>query len=196
MAMRPQQRVALAWRTCGMQRYTARSATARLRMILPRYHIAPSRIPGAGKGLFLDEPVARGRLVTAPDDIRKVYKWSEIEALPDGRALLAATVRWFEDRYTVSPEWPDECYINHSFTPCGLWHLGFVFALDDLAPGTEITVDYRHLLAPGQEEDFRDATTGEQIIGYGWAQSLALSTAQLQSLVAAPQFAHSAADCG
>ena len=151
-------------------------------MILPRYHIAASRIPGAGTGLFLDETVARGRLITAPDDIQKVYKWSDVQALPDAAALLASTVRWFEDRYTVTPEWPDECFINHSFTPCGLWHLGFVFALDDLPPGTEITVDYRHLLAPGQEEDFRDAVTGARIVGHDWAESLARSTAQLQAL--------------
>jgi hypothetical protein len=153
-------------------------------MILPRYHIAPSRIAGAGQGLFLDELVARGSLITAPDDIRKVYKWSDVQALPDAAALLASTVRWFEDRYTVTPEWPDECYINHSFAPCGLWHLGFVFALDDLATGTEITVDYRHLLAPGQEEDFLDAVSGERIIGYTWLQSMQTSTAQLQALFA------------
>lgn len=151
-------------------------------MILPRYRIAASLIPGAGKGLFLDERVAHGSLITAPDDIRKVYKWSEVHALPDAAALLAATVRWFEDRYTVTPEWPDECYINHSFAPCGLWHLGFVFALADLAAGTEVTVDYRHLLAPGQEEDFRDAASGERIVGYAWHESMARSTAQLQGL--------------
>ena len=97
-------------------------------------------------------------------------------------ALLASTVRWFEDRYTVTPEWPDECYINHSFAPCGLWHLGFVFALEDLAPGTEITVDYRHLLAPGQEEDFVDAQSGQRIVGYTWRESMVHSTAQLQAL--------------
>ncbi len=165
-------------------------------MILPRYHVAASGIPGAGKGLFLDVPVARGRLVTAPDDIRKVYKWTEIEALPNADELLPATVRWFEDRYTVTPEWPDECYINHSFAPNGLWHLGFVFALRDLAPGEEITVDYRHLLAPGQEEDFRDATTGDRIVGYGWAESLALSASQLRDIVTAATFAHSTGDCG
>ncbi|MBN8886402.1 MAG: SET domain-containing protein [Rudaea sp.] len=165
-------------------------------MILPKYHVAPSLIPGAGKGLFLDEPVARGRLVTAPDDIRKVYKWDEVEALPNAQELLAATVRWFEDRYTVTPEWPDECYINHSFAPNGLWHLGFVFALRDLVPGEEITVDYRHLLAPGQKEDFVDATTGGEIIGHSWAESLALSSAQLHEIVVMPRFAQSSADCG
>lgn len=154
-------------------------------MILPRYHVAPSLIPGAGKGLFLDEAIARGRLITAPDDIKKVYKWNEVEALPNAREMLAATVRWFEDRYTVTPEWPDECYINHSFAPNGLWHLGFVFALDDLPEGSEITVDYRHLLAPGQEEDFRDALSGERIVGYSWSESLSMSTAQLRTLLAA-----------
>ncbi len=152
-------------------------------MILPQYRVAASRIPGAGKGLFLNEYVSAGRLITAPDDIRKVYKWKEVEALPNSAQLLCATVRWFEDRYTVTPEWPDECYINHAFAPTGLWHLGFVFALADLAPGTEITVDYRHLLAPGQTEDFRDATSGEAIIGFSWRESLARSTAQLHALL-------------
>jgi len=154
-------------------------------MILPRYHIAASRIPGAGKGLFLDETVAPGRLITAPDDIQKVYKWQELQALPNAAAALAATVRWFEDRYTYTPEWPDECYINHAFEPCGIWHLGFVFAAAELAPGTEITVDYRHLLAPGQEEDFRDALSGRAIVGYDWHESLARSTTQLAALLPA-----------
>jgi hypothetical protein len=154
-------------------------------MILPRYHIDASHISGAGKGLFLDESVARGRLITAPDDIRKVYKWNDVQALPEAATLLAATVRWFEDRYTVTPDWPDECYVNHSFDPCGLWHLGFIFALDDLPAGTEVTVDYRHLLAPGQAEDFIDAQSGERIVGYDWSESMARSTAQLHALFTA-----------
>ncbi|QBB69677.1 SET domain-containing protein-lysine N-methyltransferase [Pseudolysobacter antarcticus] len=152
-------------------------------MILPHYHIAPSLIPGAGKGLFLDEPVARGALITAPDDIRRVYRWDEVNALPNAAELLPATVRWFQDYYTISDDWPDECYINHAFAPSGLWHLGFVFAMQVLPIGTEITVDYRHLLAPGQEEDFRDALSGEKIIGYSWAESLGHSTRQLSELL-------------
>ena len=54
-------------------------------MILPRYHIGPSLIAGAGQGLFLDEPVARGRLITAPDAIPRVYTFDEIHALPHAR---------------------------------------------------------------------------------------------------------------
>ena len=153
-------------------------------MILPRYHIGPSLIPGAGQGLFLDEPLARGRLITAPDAIPRVYTFEQILALPDAHALLPATVRWFEDRYTVTPEWPDECYINHAFAPSALWHLGFVFAGADLAADTEITVDYRHLLAPGQEEDFRDSASGERIVGFTWTDSLRASTDALAALLA------------
>jgi hypothetical protein len=153
-------------------------------MILPRYHIGPSKIAGAGQGLFLDEPVARGRLITAPDAIPAVYTFEEVMALPNAATLLPATVRWFEDRYTVTPEWPDECYINHAFAPSGLWHLGFVFAAADLAAGCEITVDYRHLLAPGQEEDFRDSVSGERIVGFTWSESLRSSTQTLAALLA------------
>ncbi len=164
--------------------YTARPAYRPApRMILPKYHVAPSRIPGAGQGLFLDEALPRGRLITAPDAIARVWRFEEIAALPNAAELLPATVRWFEDRYTVTPEWPDECYINHAFAPTGLWHLGFVFAADDLAAGTEITVDYRHLLAPGQAEDFADALTGEAIVGWSWEESLRRSAAQLQQLL-------------
>jgi hypothetical protein len=151
-------------------------------MILPRYHVAPSRIPGAGQGLFLDQAVARGRVLVAPDAIPVTYTWDQVRAQPDPGAAVAASVRWFEDRYTITPEWPDECYVNHSFAPNGLWHLGFIFAARDLAAGEELTVDYRHLLPEGEEEAFRDACSGRAIVGFSWEESLARSTRELASL--------------
>ncbi len=153
-------------------------------MILTPYHVAASTIPGAGKGLFVAAPVAAGSIITAPDAIPRVYRWEEVLAQPDRDAALASSVRWFEDRYTITPEWPDECYINHAFSATGLWHLGFVFAARDLQAGEEVTVDYRHLLREGEYEVFADALTGQPIIGYTWEQSLAESTAQLAALLA------------
>ena len=153
-------------------------------MIVPRYHIGPSRIAGAGKGLFLDEPVSRGRVIVAPDAIPRVHRFEEISALPDADDLLPATVRWFESAYTVTPDWPDEAYVNHAFAPTGLWHLGFIFAARNLEPGVEITIDYRHLLAPGQQEAFRDAESGQPIVGFSWEESLRASTRALADLVA------------
>ena len=145
-------------------------------MILPRYRIDASTIRGAGKGLFLGEEVEAGRIITAPDAIDRTYRLSELVAKPE---QMYASARWFENRYTLAPEWPDECYINHSFAPTGLWHLGFVFALHKLPAGTEITVDYRHLLPPGQEEAFIDPATGEKIIGLPWDESLIATTRAL-----------------
>lgn len=153
-------------------------------MILAPYRVAPSTIPGAGKGLFVDAPVAAGRILVAPDAIDRVYRWDEVLTQPDLDAALASSVRWFEDRYTITPEWPDECYINHAFAATGLWHLGFVFAARNLDAGEEVTVDYRHLLREGEYEVFADALTGQPIIGYSWQQSLATSTAQLAALLA------------
>jgi len=153
-------------------------------MILPRYRIADSAIPGAGKGLFVDEFVAAGQIVTAPDGIDATYSWQDITSSPELSANLFAVARWFGDRYTVTPEWPDECYVNHAFAPNGVWHLGFIFAARDLAAGEELTIDYRHLLGEGQEEAFRDSLSGERIVGLSWAESLRITTEQLREALA------------
>ncbi|MBS7456719.1 SET domain-containing protein [Coralloluteibacterium stylophorae] len=152
-------------------------------MIKPRYRIASSRIAGAGQGLYLDEAVTAGSVVIAPDAIDRTWSFADVLARTDAADALAACVRWFEDRFTVSLDWPDECYVNHSFAPSGLWHLGFVFAARDLAAGTEVTVDYRHLLAEGQVEDFADAESGRPIVGLSWAESLRETTLALAALV-------------
>ena len=152
-------------------------------MILPRYHIEASRISGAGQGVFIDESIEKGSILIAPDAIPKTWNLEQIEAMPDAKNLLPATVRWFENHYTISTDWPDECYVNHSFSPSGLWHLGFVFAAADLDAGSEITVDYRHLLGPGQEEEFRDAESGQSIVGFTWKESLRTSSQALLGLI-------------
>ncbi len=155
-------------------------------MILPSYRIAPSLLPGAGKGLFVTEAIAAGRIITAPDAIDRTWSEAQLLGQPELADLQHTSARWFEDRYTLSPDWPDECYLNHSFQPTGLWHLGFVFALDDLPAGSEITIDYRHLLPPGVAEDFVDAATGDAIVGWSWADSLRHSSLALTRLLAGP----------
>lgn len=157
-------------------------------MIIPCYHIGPSRIPGAGNGLFLDEAVARGRILVAPTDVqqRNLLHRSQLGSLAEEQQ--AASVRWFEDSCTVDTEWSDECYLNHSFSPNALWHLGFVFALVDLEPGVEVTVDYRLLLDEGASPGFNDTLTGMPVRGFSWRESLQQSTRLLQEVLSpAPQ---------
>lgn len=151
-------------------------------MIVPAYEVRTAR-HAEGKGIFLLEAVKRGQVLVAPDAINKVYSGPERRALQPGTPEDDACVRWFEDYHTVSTDWPDDCYVNHSFTPSGLWHLGFIFATRDLQPGEEVTVDYRFLVNDNEVLPFRDAETGREIIGYTWEENLRLSTEQLLQLL-------------
>src|SRR5690349_18529352 len=107
-------------------------------MIIPKYEIRTAH-HAEGKGVFLLEPVKRAQVIVPPDAINKVYNAEQRAALVPGSAEDDACVRWFEGYHTVSTDWPDDCYVNHSFTPSGLWHLGFIFATRDLAAGEEVT---------------------------------------------------------
>ena len=152
-------------------------------MILPRYRIAQSLIPQAGKGLFVEEPVMRGRVIVAPDRVHTVWTEAELRRYPADSREVESSVRWFEDRFSLTPEWSDECYVNHSFAPSALWHLGFIFALTDLVPGTEVTMDYRYVIGEGERMPFADAETGREIVGLPWAEVLATGALQLAALV-------------
>jgi hypothetical protein len=152
-------------------------------MIVPRYRVEPSHIPQAGKGLFLDEPVARGAVLIAPDKVHTLMHERQLRGYAEDSIEVQSSVRWFEDWFSLTPEWSDECYANHSFTPSGLWHLGFVFAQRDLAAGSEITIDYRLVIGSGERLPFHDSVTGEPIVGYSWQQNVQVSASRLLQLL-------------
>jgi len=153
-------------------------------MIIPRYRVEPSRIPMAGKGLFLDQDILRGSVITAPDNIHTVWPESKLRGFPPDSIEVESSVRWFENWFSLTPEWSDECYINHSFEPTALWHLGFVFAGSDLPAGTEITVDYQLVIGSGEVMPFKDSVTGRAIVGLSWADNLRTSASTLLTLIA------------
>lgn len=126
----------------------------------------------AGKGLFLAEDVAKGRVIIAPDNIHTVWPETKLRQYPADSIESESSVRWFEDWYSLTPEWSDECYVNHSFAPTALWHLGFIFAATDLSAGTEVTVDYRFVIGTGEVMPFKDSLTGREIVGLSWADNL------------------------
>jgi hypothetical protein len=151
-------------------------------MIVPKYEIRPARF-AEGKGVFLLEGVKRGQILVAPDAINQVYNAEQRAALVPGSAEDEACVRWFESYHTVSTDWPDDCYVNHSFNPNGLWHLGFIFATRDLQAGDEVTTDYRFLVDDNEVMPFKDAETGQEIVGYVWEDNLRISTELLLALL-------------
>jgi uncharacterized protein len=152
-------------------------------MIIPKYRVAASTIPGAGKGLFLEEAVARGRVIIAPDKVHTVMAERELRKHAPDSIEVESSVRWFEDWFSLTPEWSEECYVNHSFTPSGLWHLGFIFAAADLVPGQELTIDYRLVIGSGEEMPFKDSATGRDIVGLPWADNLRTSAQELLKLI-------------
>jgi len=153
-------------------------------VIVPQYRVEASRIPMAGKGLFLAEAVARGRVIIAPDNIHTVWPEARLRKFPADSIEAESSVRWFEDWYSLTPEWSDECYVNHSFEPTALWHLGFIFAGADLPAGSEITVDYRLVIGSGEVMPFRDSASGREIVGLSWTDNLRLSAGELLRLLA------------
>lgn len=152
-------------------------------MIVPRYRIGVSRIPRAGKGLFLDEAVRRGAVIVAPDGVHTVWTETQLRAYPRDSIEVESSVRWFEDRYSLTPEWSDECYVNHSFSPNAFWHLGFIFALDDLPAGAELTMDYRYVIGEGERMPWPDSETGREIVGLPWREVLAHGARRLLEIV-------------
>ena len=160
----------------------AKSSRRRDIMILPAYEVRTAR-HAEGKGVFLQQAVKRGQVVVAPDAINKLYTGAERAALVPGSAEDEACVRWFEAYPTVSTDWPDDCYVNHSFSPSGLWHLGFIFAIRDLQIREEVTVDYRFLVNDNEVLPFRDAETGQEIVCYSWEENLRRSTEQLLAVL-------------
>lgn len=152
-------------------------------MILPRYRVEASRISGAGKGLFLVDPVQRGKVIIAPDNIHTVWPEQKLRQYAADSPEVESSVRWFEQYFSLTPEWSDECYVNHSFAPSALWHLGFIFALRDLPVDTEVTMDYRYVIGDGERLPFADSETGREIVGLPWAQVLSDSARELAGLV-------------
>lgn len=152
-------------------------------MILPRYRIAPSTIAGAGQGVFIDEPVRRGAVVIAPDKIDRMLPRDELHKFPSESIENLSSARWFEDWYSISIDWPDECYVNHSSEPNGLWHLGFIFAARDIAAGEELFADYRYILGSGERAAFTDSANGGAVIGLEWRENLRETTQRLLEII-------------
>lgn len=150
-------------------------------LITVKYRVATSTVAGAGKGFFVEEPVKAGKVLIAPTHATHTVRVAEVLA-PEPHPHAETSVIWFEDHCVVSPDYPDDFFINHSFSPNVVWHLGFVFALRDIDAGEELFVDYRHLIAPGVALDFRDGATGREIVGYDWKDSLRITAQQVLAL--------------
>ena len=151
-------------------------------MLRFRCRVDNSTIPNAGKGLFSDEAIPRGSIIGFPDNIQKIYSREQLLALPPESPEFQTSVRWFENCYAADPDYSEAYYINHSYKPNCLWHLGFVFAREDIPPGAEITLDYRVLMDNDPSFSFKDAITGQMVCGLSWQEKMVVNSQQLLML--------------
>jgi hypothetical protein len=153
-------------------------------MFLVDCEVRPSLIPGAGKGIFLTKPVMAGKVIAAPDRVPGVISSEDVALLPPDSVAYHSAVCWFEDKFCTMEEWSDECYINHAFDPNCLWHLSFVIARTALPVGTELTIDYRHLLGEGVSSEFHAHETGAPFMGLSFKEIMRWNAAELVRIFA------------
>lgn len=151
-------------------------------MLLVECEVRDSGINGAGKGLFLKESVEAGKVIAAPDNINKLLTLEEVLRLPENSTEVNSSICWFENRYSCTHVWSEECYLNHSFSPNCLWHLGFTFARYTLQAGTELCVDYSLLLGEGVESEFADNTTHTRFMGLSFSEVMRRNAAELMRI--------------
>lgn len=149
-----------------------------------KFSIQDSMIPMAGKGLFSQEFLRKGKVIIFPNQEHKIYTVEEFKKFDAKSMEYISGIRWFEDCYSCDPEWSEESHLNHSFTPNCVWHLGFVFPLRDILPGEELTINYQYLLDSDSTMDFNDAITGREIRGLKFSDKMSETTKLLSQVFA------------
>ena len=144
----------------------------------------PSTVPGADLGIFALEDVGRGKFIGMDfPSTRKVCAGSDIPKLPEEIRRYSWRLIEHVNFEAHDPRAPTD-FLNHSFDPNILWHLGFYFTRKKIRTGDELFVDYRHPYSPGWWNGrLTDGATGREIDGMEWRQALARSCRQLLDLL-------------
>lgn len=143
----------------------------------PAFRIATearaSSLPGAGRGIFALEDAAAGTFLGMDFPIpERITSEPEVLELPIEQRMYS----WRQIEHVCFAANPDERVaadlMNHSFEPNIHWHVGHYFALEDIAAGDELLLDYRHLLSPVWNHRLEDAASGRPVNGWEWRRAV------------------------
>ncbi len=159
-------------------------------MIFFKTEVRPSGIEG--KGIYALENIPRGALLgdltyNAEPVTEEAYQQAQREG--DFHMIKCAfRVAGAYYLFTTPPRLSEglldnEDYLNHSATPSILYHCGLLFALRDIAPGEELTIDYKYILAPQDVCSFPDKKSGAYVTGAEGNKGLIDSTRELLALL-------------
>ncbi|MBD3388749.1 MAG: SET domain-containing protein-lysine N-methyltransferase [Candidatus Altiarchaeales archaeon] len=148
-------------------------------MFFIKAEVRASRI--ADEGVFTLEDIAKGQVVgNLGVGVKAMTEGEYHEGQRKGSELVIRTgARWVSDQFLHKGIIEDEEYLNHSFDPNLLYHLGMLFAKRDIKSGEELTVNYEYLLAEDDEFSFCDSGTGRKVDGLDGYNALARSAKEL-----------------
>ena len=138
-----------------------------------------------GKGCFAAEAVPKGKIVCCFTLGAEVITEEQfVRGCAEGvRRILRTGTRYAGRYFTVGNEAEPYNYINHAFEPNLLSHCGLILAKRDVAPGEELTLDYRLLVDPSDVAAYDDAATGRPIRGVTAREAILRSARELIALV-------------
>jgi len=128
----------------------------------------------AREGLFAREDVGKGGIVAnfVEDAVVLTEKEYQLEQKNGNELVIMSGVRWIGGYFLCKKKIGHEEYINHSFGPNLIYHMGVCFAARRIRSGEELTADYRFFLAENDVNAFTDVTTGRRVDGFSAEEAL------------------------
>jgi hypothetical protein len=135
-------------------------------------------------GLFLLEPVKKGTviLIANSNGIMTETEYQSEQA-KDNMLISMTAVRLLGRHFIYGDSIGNEEYMNHSETPNMLYHCGICLAARDIAPGEELTVNYKYFLAEQDVFAFNNAETGQKVDGISPADAFIQSAEEVLALL-------------
>jgi len=142
--------------------------------------------PIAQKGVFSKQFIKKGTIVSLfMLGNMKIMTEQEYQSEQEkGNTIIIKTACRYVGKYFLyGDQIAEDEHFNHSFTPNILYHCGICFALCDIEPGQELTMNYHFLFAVNDVFRFTDSNSGRLVDGLNPTKSIVESAKELIALL-------------
>jgi SET domain-containing protein len=138
-----------------------------------------------GNGVFSRQYIKKGTVVGFLSiNVNLISEEEYNKAQANGDTVIIKTGARYIGRYFLCKDKiENEEYFNHSFKPNVLYHCGICFALYDINPGEELTLNYEYILSQNDFIRFEDKHSGRVVDGINPRDVLLRSTGELIKLL-------------
>ncbi len=140
--------------------------------------------PLAQQGVFAKQLIKKGTIVSFfMYDVKIMSEEEYQEEQAKGNVQIIKTACRYVGKYFLFGDTIGcEEYFNHSFTPNVLYHCGICFALRDIQPDEELSVNYHYVLAYNDVCRFNDTVSGQLVDGLKPTEVLVKTAKELLAL--------------